>query len=208
MGPIQYAKHLFSGPRLPFTAAYFGSIALTLYFAVGVSSLPIVCFVYICFPPSPTSLALQNQECLLASILIFDANLSKRGRPSYDESSILLCHPSVPDMRHSFHTPCDKRVCVGEEESCLSKKTRIPKPLSLPLPTPFSSLHILSNILASSSLTNPFTFSAPIYIADTHILRHPTRGPHLVPRELFPNGKHRTAIRSAFRCGQGHFPVQ
>lgn len=39
MGPFTYAKHLVSGSRLPFTAAYFGSIALTLYFAVGVSIL-------------------------------------------------------------------------------------------------------------------------------------------------------------------------
>lgn len=38
MGPIPYAKHLLSGPRLPFTAAYFTSIALTLYFAVGLQS--------------------------------------------------------------------------------------------------------------------------------------------------------------------------
>jgi hypothetical protein len=30
--------HLFSGARLPFTAAYFTSIALTLYFSIGVSS--------------------------------------------------------------------------------------------------------------------------------------------------------------------------
>jgi len=37
MGPWTYAKHLTSGARLPFTAAYFGSIALTLYFAIGVS---------------------------------------------------------------------------------------------------------------------------------------------------------------------------
>lgn len=36
MGPWTYAKHLGSGARLPFTAAYFGSIALTLYFAIGV----------------------------------------------------------------------------------------------------------------------------------------------------------------------------
>ncbi|GAM39123.1 Golgi traffic protein [Talaromyces pinophilus] len=35
MGPITYIRHLLSGPRLPFTAAYFGSIALTLYFAIG-----------------------------------------------------------------------------------------------------------------------------------------------------------------------------
>lgn len=29
--------HLLSGPRLPFTATYFGAIVLTIYFAVGVS---------------------------------------------------------------------------------------------------------------------------------------------------------------------------
>lgn len=56
MGPVVYCKpasrtpsfdltvadnslvqHLISGPRLPFTAAYFGSIALTLFFSLGVS---------------------------------------------------------------------------------------------------------------------------------------------------------------------------
>lgn len=36
MGPYQYAVHLMSGPRLPFTAAYFGSIVMTIYFAIGV----------------------------------------------------------------------------------------------------------------------------------------------------------------------------
>ena len=34
MGPMAYARHLISGPRLPFTAAYFGAIGLTLFFAV------------------------------------------------------------------------------------------------------------------------------------------------------------------------------
>jgi len=38
MGPWQYALHLFSTPRLPFTGAYFGSIALTLYFSLGLHS--------------------------------------------------------------------------------------------------------------------------------------------------------------------------
>ncbi|EYE92472.1 putative Golgi traffic protein SFT2 [Aspergillus ruber CBS 135680] len=38
MGPLIYAKHLISGSRLPFTAAYFGSITLTLYFAIGLHS--------------------------------------------------------------------------------------------------------------------------------------------------------------------------
>lgn len=39
MGPWSYAKHLVSGPRLPFSAAYFGSIGLTLYFAIGVRTI-------------------------------------------------------------------------------------------------------------------------------------------------------------------------
>jgi hypothetical protein len=43
MGPKQYAQHLTSGSRLPFTAAYFGTIALTMYFAVGVSSAFLIC---------------------------------------------------------------------------------------------------------------------------------------------------------------------
>ncbi|PLN76380.1 SFT2-domain-containing protein [Aspergillus taichungensis] len=38
MGPLVYAKHLVSGSRLPFTAAYFGSIAMTLFFAIGLHS--------------------------------------------------------------------------------------------------------------------------------------------------------------------------
>ncbi|OAA53749.1 Vesicle transport protein, SFT2-like protein [Niveomyces insectorum RCEF 264] len=38
MGPWTYVKHLASTPRLPFTAAYFGSIGLTLYFSIGLRS--------------------------------------------------------------------------------------------------------------------------------------------------------------------------
>lgn len=43
-GPLTYAMHLLSTPRLPFTAAYFGSIGLTLYFALGVQSLILTLF--------------------------------------------------------------------------------------------------------------------------------------------------------------------
>jgi Got1/Sft2-like family len=35
-GPWAYIKHLVSGPRIPFTTAYFGSLGLTLYFSIGV----------------------------------------------------------------------------------------------------------------------------------------------------------------------------
>jgi len=41
MGPWTYVQHLASTPRLPFTAAYFGSIGLTLYFSIGVSHDPL-----------------------------------------------------------------------------------------------------------------------------------------------------------------------
>lgn len=36
---MAYALHLISGPRLPFTTAYFGSLSLSLYFSLGVSYL-------------------------------------------------------------------------------------------------------------------------------------------------------------------------
>ncbi|ELR02896.1 protein transport protein sft2 [Pseudogymnoascus destructans] len=38
MGPLTYGRHLVSAQRLPFTAAYFGSIGLTLYFSLGLRS--------------------------------------------------------------------------------------------------------------------------------------------------------------------------
>ncbi|EAA35872.2 hypothetical protein GE21DRAFT_919 [Neurospora crassa] len=38
MGPWAYLKHLTSGTRLPFTSAYFGSLILTMYFALSLHS--------------------------------------------------------------------------------------------------------------------------------------------------------------------------
>ncbi|KAF9491119.1 SFT2-domain-containing protein [Pleurotus eryngii] len=35
VGPINHIKHLISKERLPFTAVYFGSLGLTLYFSLG-----------------------------------------------------------------------------------------------------------------------------------------------------------------------------
>lgn len=48
MGPWTYVQHLISTPRLPFTAAYFGSIALTLYFSLGLGSwiLTLICCIF------------------------------------------------------------------------------------------------------------------------------------------------------------------
>lgn len=53
MGPWTYAKHLGSGARLPFTAAYFGSIALTLYFAIGVSKSIYFACLFFLLPKKP-----------------------------------------------------------------------------------------------------------------------------------------------------------
>ncbi|PHH59281.1 hypothetical protein CDD81_3498 [Ophiocordyceps australis] len=38
MGPSNYVRHLLSTPRIPFTVAYFGSIAMTLVFALKLQS--------------------------------------------------------------------------------------------------------------------------------------------------------------------------
>ncbi|KAI0651313.1 SFT2-domain-containing protein [Trametes meyenii] len=38
IGPINHIKHLFSKERLPFSAAYFTSLGLTLYFSLGAHS--------------------------------------------------------------------------------------------------------------------------------------------------------------------------
>jgi len=35
-GPLAHMAHLFSKERIPFTCAYFSSLALTLFFAIGV----------------------------------------------------------------------------------------------------------------------------------------------------------------------------
>ena len=40
MGPIAHIKHLLSRERLPFSAAYITSLALTIYFSVSVSNFP------------------------------------------------------------------------------------------------------------------------------------------------------------------------
>jgi hypothetical protein len=37
IGPMNHIKHLITKERLPFSAAYFSSLGLTLYFSVGVS---------------------------------------------------------------------------------------------------------------------------------------------------------------------------
>lgn len=53
MGPWAYLQHLASTPRLPFTAAYFGSLGLTLYFSIGVSQ--------VCLLRIPTALLTSAQ---------------------------------------------------------------------------------------------------------------------------------------------------
>jgi len=47
-GPVNYAKHLLSAPRLPFTAAYFGSIGLTLFSSISLHSTILTMLAAIC----------------------------------------------------------------------------------------------------------------------------------------------------------------
>jgi len=68
MGPYQYAMHLISGARLPFTGAYFGSIAMTIYFAVGVSGTTSGTDILMRF--SNTAIQLQSTLLTLMSCII------------------------------------------------------------------------------------------------------------------------------------------
>jgi hypothetical protein len=58
---MTYASHLLSIPRLPFTAAYFGSIGLTLYFSLGVSQISQLLFVMTSSSQSPAADILDSQ---------------------------------------------------------------------------------------------------------------------------------------------------
>ncbi|CAG8222347.1 unnamed protein product [Penicillium salamii] len=96
MGPWSYAKHLISGARLPFTAAYFGSIALTLYFAIGVSTLVIWIFL-LCLPKG--LLVFGNLPILCFSALCFA--LFPRRLFLYATSTPFPClsHLALPQYR-------------------------------------------------------------------------------------------------------------
>jgi len=47
-GPVNHAKHLFNRERLPFTSVYIGSLALTLYFAMGLQSTVLTTIAAVC----------------------------------------------------------------------------------------------------------------------------------------------------------------
>jgi hypothetical protein len=117
MGPAIYAKHLVSGPRLPFTAAYFGSIALTLYFAIGVS--------FLCFSPAllrPLDLRRNGPPCISNPCIPMQVHSNKpvwqplstystpgllcvldrhrRRNPPMIAALIAACLPNPPDACH------------------------------------------------------------------------------------------------------------
>ncbi|KAH8823870.1 SFT2-domain-containing protein [Flagelloscypha sp. PMI_526] len=76
IGPINHIKHLVSKERLPFTAIYFGSLAATLYFSIGVKSwlgsiicgiiqvIALVAYVLAYFPGGITTLRFGGQVAL------------------------------------------------------------------------------------------------------------------------------------------------
>ena len=72
-GPVPYIKHLVSSSRIPFTTAYFGSLGLTLYFAVGVS--PPFLLIYLPLPPQLQFLpASPHHQCHYHSDLAIQAD--------------------------------------------------------------------------------------------------------------------------------------
>jgi len=87
-GPLAHLKHITSPERLPFSGAYFGSLALTLYFAIARQAyLPtLICAIVQCaalvtyflsnFPGGTTT-------------LIFGARMATRGAGAV--SGFLLC---------------------------------------------------------------------------------------------------------------------
>ncbi|GJJ13654.1 hypothetical protein Clacol_007910 [Clathrus columnatus] len=76
IGPVAHMKHLFSKERLPFTIAYFGSLGLTIYFAIGVGSfigsllagifqvVTLVAYVLAYFPGGTATLRFGGQMAL------------------------------------------------------------------------------------------------------------------------------------------------
>ncbi|PCH43028.1 ER-to-golgi vesicle protein transport Sft2 [Wolfiporia cocos MD-104 SS10] len=76
IGPINHIKHLVSRERLPFSVAYVGSLALTLYFSLGAHSylgsligaviqvIALVSYVLAYFPGGTTTLRFGSQMAL------------------------------------------------------------------------------------------------------------------------------------------------
>ena len=78
MGPWAYVQHLMSTPRLPFTAAYFGSIALTLYFSLGVSIFSISrCHTILLIEPHAAPKHSLDPHIIVDSISLFNMVLDK-----------------------------------------------------------------------------------------------------------------------------------
>lgn len=78
MGPMNYIYHLLSTPRLPFTTAYFGSITLTLVFALKVGSKLSCRFTYadISIAPQHTSYLVFCPYSACMSGVVLDQLLS------------------------------------------------------------------------------------------------------------------------------------
>ncbi|KAH7909314.1 Got1/Sft2-like family-domain-containing protein [Hygrophoropsis aurantiaca] len=76
IGPINHLKHLITKERLPFSLVYFGSLGLTLYFAIGLKSyigtllcgiiqvVALVAYVFAYFPGGSQTLRFGSQVAL------------------------------------------------------------------------------------------------------------------------------------------------
>lgn len=108
MGPMAYIQHLLSGNRLPFTAAYFGSIFMTIYFSMGVSTTINCC-----------SYRDHIAHVVIASKLLLDPHCCYRTDCCLDMvSGQLFPHGfKRPAPRHLIRCPAS--CCLGDRLICL-----------------------------------------------------------------------------------------
>jgi hypothetical protein len=96
------ARHLVSQERLPFTATYFGSIALTLYFALGVSQSQIL--------RSPT----RVDTCVVTK---YNPHIARCDRAAGSFS--LVPHQLFP---HGLHRPAVRCEIRHRSRRCLDEQ--------------------------------------------------------------------------------------
>lgn len=203
MGPWSYARHLVSGPRLPFTAAYFGSIGLTLYFAIGVS--PTLPAHSIPLPSIPSPLSITKPRTTPSSrkkaglhdtrrgkgnlaflrLIAYDMTASSRLRSktlssySHITLSIQGLRATIILLQKPKGAPPSSWVSPAPR-SRVSGSLRVclawPRPLHQP--TFPSTPHIMLFIDAKDANPQP----APKPLPHPHLLHLPDRRPHLVSR--------------------------
>ncbi|KXT17726.1 hypothetical protein AC579_3607 [Pseudocercospora musae] len=200
MGPLQYLRHLVSQERLPFTATYFGSIALTLYFAVGVSrplTSPFVgtlrsrCHTTITYTPFTYTACVDN-------IFVADARSIMR------RMHTLAAAPSMTP-RETMHTSRSSRNARNVLLRILTGLPYLDAILLQPITHHSSNKPwrlVLTVVMILATYRCPDTLADTTFAASQHYLDaididSPACRTGVVPRELLPYGLAGSAV-----CGK------